>query len=130
MVRNWKQARVNDRRNHDPLEGSQLSAVLSCLVSSLSSSLLSLSLSSFSVPLCLRVVCVGVLWRAVLLGVVVVCVGARCVCRGRTLPEISIRRAGVEQLYQVYRMIKGNRQHVVLDLLPNFKMVKIQCLLR
>ena len=34
-----------------------------------------------------------------------------------------------EQLYQVKRMIKRNRQHVVLDPLPNIKMGKIQCLL-
>ena len=73
-------------------------------------------LQSCLVLSCLRVVCVGVVWRAVLLCVVVVCVW---VC-------VVLRRAGVQQLYQVFRMIKGNRQHVVLDLLPNFKMGKIQ----
>ena len=30
----------------------------------------------------------------------------------------------VNNFDQVKRMIKGNRQHVVLDLLPNFKMGK------
>ena len=39
--------------------------------------------------------------------------------------ELTI--AETELVYQVQRMIKGNRQHIVLDRLSNFKMGKILC---
>ena len=91
----------NDRRNHDSHNGSQLSAVLSCLILSCLVSFIFSSLSFSVFFLCLRVVCVGVVWRAVLLCVVIVCVCGVRVCGGSTLPQVSLRRAGVEQLYQV-----------------------------
>ena len=73
-----------------------VSLSLSSLFSSLFS-LLSLSVLSCLVLSCL-VVCVCVL--------VCACVGV-CVLACSTLPAVSLRRAGVQQLYQVQRMIGG-----------------------
>ena len=60
----------------------------------------------------LCVVCVG-FGVGVCGGVCVVCVVC-CVCGGGTLPEVSLRRAGIEQLYQGKRMIGGIGSCVVL----------------
>ena len=89
----------------------------SCLVSSLSSSLLSFSVFF----LCLRVVCVGVVWRAVLLCVVAVCVGVCGGCGGSTLPAVSLRIAETEQLYQAKRIFGG----IGNVLLPTYSQTEI-----
>ena len=75
--------------------------VLSCLV--LSCLVLSCLVLSCLVLSCLVLSCL-VLWC--------VCVGVRvcwrvCVLARSTLPAVSLRRAGVQQLYQVQRMIGG-----------------------
>ena len=49
--------------------------------------------------------CCCVLW-GVCVGVRCVMVFVVCVCGG-TLPEVSLRRAGIEQLHQEKRMIGG-----------------------
>ena len=64
--------------------------------------------------MCCCVLCVVCVWVLVWVCVVVVCVVCVvccvcCVCGGSTLPEVSLRRAGMEQLYQVQRMIGGIR---------------------
>ena len=88
------------------------------LLSSLFSSL------SFSSPLpCLVLSCLVVWCGVVCCGVL--CVGVR-VLACSTLHAVSLRRAGVDQLYQEKRMIGGIGNMLFLDLfsISNFKCVR------
>ena len=98
VVRNSKQARTNDRRNHDSHNCSHVCSDRS----SLSSSFLLFSCSCFGV-FCV-VLCCAVLHCAVLLCHV----------------------SGVEQLYQARRLIAGIGNVLCSTYFSNLKLVKIQ----